>query len=344
MRTTDSPASRDSAVVLWIEDDPDSIESCTDLLRLEGVHIESVASGMLGIAVGVARAFDLILLDLRLPDLSGQEVLHELRRAGVAAPVAVISGFLTRDASAEATRLGAIACVNKPVFCEDITPLVRSVQRGTPPAVPPASTAASNEQQSGVAALVHAIEHSRHLTNASVAISRALLVALVDPTLSTMAYGICARAFRLLCAERDFTPAMLENIMMKASVGARGNCPTIVARALADIERLAAFERSPERATVTELQPAAVRQRLKAWTGRSYRDWKRVLRIRPALDLLVATDEQIAQIAYKLGYEHASQLDHDFGEVLGVSPKLFRSLCRTHGLTSSTQCVNSHSV
>ena len=77
MRNPAPPAGHGATTVLWIDDHAGSLSACIELLRFEGVAVEAAASGTLGIELAATRAFDVILLDLRLPDLSGLEVLHE---------------------------------------------------------------------------------------------------------------------------------------------------------------------------------------------------------------------------------------------------------------------------
>jgi len=54
------------------------------------------------------------------------------------------------------------------------------------------------------------------------------------------------------------------------------------------------------------------------------------VRCRPAVVRIFTTNERISQIAYSLGYQHVSQLDHDFGRLLGRTPRALRQLMRLH--------------
>jgi AraC-like DNA-binding protein len=48
--------------------------------------------------------------------------------------------------------------------------------------------------------------------------------------------------------------------------------------------------------------------------------------MRRAIQMLAASDEQISQIAYAVGYEHASAFNHSFGTLFGISPRVYRRL------------------
>lgn len=58
----------------------------------------------------------------------------------------------------------------------------------------------------------------------------------------------------------------------------------------------------------------------------NYRECRRALRIRPAMTAVAFSNEQYAQIAYGLRYEHPTQFTHDFSETLGLPPHEFRAL------------------
>jgi PAS domain S-box-containing protein len=75
-----SPCSDASFRVLYVEDNPINVELMDAALsRSEGVIVDTAATGRAGVASALARQPDLILLDIDLPDMSGLEVLYELR-------------------------------------------------------------------------------------------------------------------------------------------------------------------------------------------------------------------------------------------------------------------------
>ena len=117
--------------VLIVEDDPDVREMLATLLSLEGFHPVAAEDGLEGLHLLRAvrhRAPDvpcLVLLDLKMPRLSG----HEFRRAQLGdpivanVPVAVMSGAVDLQQRAEA--LGAVAMVPKPIDCDALLDVVR---------------------------------------------------------------------------------------------------------------------------------------------------------------------------------------------------------------------------
>ncbi|MFO1072093.1 MAG: response regulator transcription factor [Geminicoccaceae bacterium] len=77
---------------LVIEDDPVSAKLIETALKGEGIVSEIVAAGEDGIELAKLYDFDIVVLDLRLPDVDGYEVVRRLRSARVQTPVLILSG------------------------------------------------------------------------------------------------------------------------------------------------------------------------------------------------------------------------------------------------------------
>jgi DNA-binding response OmpR family regulator len=106
--------------VLIVDDDPDTCTTFAAALRLEGLTVRTVHTGADAIAAATAERFDLALIDLRLPDMPGTDVVREVRTAGHDCPFILMSGFLEPPFIVEAMRLGAHDVWPKPVWIEDL--------------------------------------------------------------------------------------------------------------------------------------------------------------------------------------------------------------------------------
>lgn len=100
--------------VLLIEDEPGLVLTLTDRLAAEGYAVESARDGDAGLEMALARSYDLILLDVMLPGRDGFDVCRELRRAGRATPVLMLTarGLLTDKVVG--LKLGADDYLTKP--------------------------------------------------------------------------------------------------------------------------------------------------------------------------------------------------------------------------------------
>jgi CheY-like chemotaxis protein len=98
--------------VLVVEDTPDSLEFVRELLESAGHRVACAATGAEAVRLGRARRFDLILLDLVLPDVDGVEVARRL--AETKTPVVAMSAHLDRWSEEEAHRAGFRRFLPKP--------------------------------------------------------------------------------------------------------------------------------------------------------------------------------------------------------------------------------------
>jgi DNA-binding NtrC family response regulator len=114
------------ARVLLVDDDAGVLDTRGAILRHAGLEVETAACGRRALVALDRDPCDLLLLDLKLPDMTGLDVLAEARRRGSTVPVVILTGHPSFDTAVEAMRLGAVDYLLKPVF-ED--PLMASVER-----------------------------------------------------------------------------------------------------------------------------------------------------------------------------------------------------------------------
>jgi len=112
--------------ILVIDDDPGVRESMERMLRMAGYTVQSAPSGEEGFDLARGGAFDVILSDMRMPDISGMDVLRRLRDIRVDAAFIIMTGFGTVDTAVEAMKLGAVDFVQKPFFRDELLMRVRA--------------------------------------------------------------------------------------------------------------------------------------------------------------------------------------------------------------------------
>lgn len=86
----------------------------TKCLELEGYQVDSATNGREGLEKLLTGQFDLAFLDIKLPELSGTEVLRRARAAGIHTPVIIITAYPTVKNAVETTQMGAITYLQKP--------------------------------------------------------------------------------------------------------------------------------------------------------------------------------------------------------------------------------------
>ena len=125
-----SVAQTDRRAILVIDDDLGMRETFNWALSAHGFHVTTAGSGARAIALGKSRHFDLMLVDLRLPDISGIDVVRSLQSDGSDVPFVLVSAFLTAPITAEARTLGAIGVWEKPLAVDDVVVNVRAALSG----------------------------------------------------------------------------------------------------------------------------------------------------------------------------------------------------------------------
>jgi CheY-like chemotaxis protein len=95
--------------VLLIEDEPTTAKAIELMLTTEGFNVYSTDLGEEGLDLGKLYDYDIILLDLNLPDMHGYDVLKKLRVAKVQTPVLILSGISEMDSKIRSFGFGADA-------------------------------------------------------------------------------------------------------------------------------------------------------------------------------------------------------------------------------------------
>jgi two-component system, OmpR family, response regulator len=128
--------------VLVIEDDPTVGQFVKRGLEEQRWSVDLVADGEEGEALARSQPYDIIVLDLRLPGRSGQQVLRNLRARGFEKPVLVLTAQDAVDAKVETLRAGADDYVTKPFAFEELLARVEALARRPRAIVSPRLTVA----------------------------------------------------------------------------------------------------------------------------------------------------------------------------------------------------------
>ncbi len=100
--------------ILIVDDDAAIRESLETFLAFEGYQVDLAVDGTSGLLALESKAYDLVLLDLMMPDRSGLEVLKDLRQRDVETPVMVITAYGSVENAVAAIKLGANDFITKP--------------------------------------------------------------------------------------------------------------------------------------------------------------------------------------------------------------------------------------
>ena len=115
--------------VLLIEDEPTTAKAIELMLTTEGFNVYTTDLGEEGLDLGKLYDYDIILLDLNLPDMSGYEVLRSLRVAKVKTPILILSGLAGIDDKVKGLGFGADDYLTKPFHKDELVARIHAIVR-----------------------------------------------------------------------------------------------------------------------------------------------------------------------------------------------------------------------
>jgi two-component system cell cycle response regulator CtrA len=115
--------------ILLIEDDPSTAESLELMLRKADLNTYVTDSGEEGIELAKLYDYDLIILDLKLPDMDGYDVLRKLRLAKVETPTLILTGLDGTDNKLKGFGLGADDYLTKPFHRDELIARIHAIVR-----------------------------------------------------------------------------------------------------------------------------------------------------------------------------------------------------------------------
>jgi DNA-binding NtrC family response regulator len=111
--------------ILAVDDDAVACHLLREILEREGYRVSTATSGQEAIRLAQDVPFDLAILDIRMPEVSGIEVLKALKRTNAQLPVLMTTAYSSMDTTIEAIRQGAYDYLSKPCKMEELTITVK---------------------------------------------------------------------------------------------------------------------------------------------------------------------------------------------------------------------------
>ena len=115
--------------VLLIEDDESAARSIDLMLKSNGFDVYATELGKEGADLGKLCEYDIIVLDLNLPDISGFEVLRDLRTSKVKTPILILSGFVSIEEKVKGLGFGADDYMTKPFHRDELVARIHAIVR-----------------------------------------------------------------------------------------------------------------------------------------------------------------------------------------------------------------------
>jgi DNA-binding NtrC family response regulator len=99
----------------------------TTCLELNGYEVITANNGIEALEMFQKQKFDLAFLDIKMPELSGTEVLRRIRAMYINTPVIIMTAFATVKNAVECTKLGAVAYLQKPFTSDKVTSVLNEI-------------------------------------------------------------------------------------------------------------------------------------------------------------------------------------------------------------------------
>ncbi len=115
--------------VLVVEDDSNTAQSIELMLKAEGYIVDTTNLGEDGLEIGKLYDYDIIILDLMLPDIDGYEVLRRLRAAHINTPILILSGLSELDSKIKGLGFGADDYLTKPFDRRELIARLQAIVR-----------------------------------------------------------------------------------------------------------------------------------------------------------------------------------------------------------------------
>ncbi|RME49910.1 MAG: response regulator [Caldilineae bacterium] len=118
--------------ILVVDDDTALCYSLALLLRRAGYTVTTASHPRQALQCLQAQTYDLVFLDIKMPDIDGLALLSYIRRSYPQTAILILSAYTTPALAAETIRRGACACLSKPLNPADILTHVRNVLAPAP--------------------------------------------------------------------------------------------------------------------------------------------------------------------------------------------------------------------
>ncbi len=113
--------------ILIVDDEKNIRLGLTKCLQKEGYDIEEAEDGKDALELIITRKYNLILMDVQMPKMTGFDVLKKIREKGIATRVVMMTAFGTVDMAVDSMKLGAVDFLSKPYTLEKVRETVKDI-------------------------------------------------------------------------------------------------------------------------------------------------------------------------------------------------------------------------
>jgi DNA-binding NtrC family response regulator len=116
----------DKKRAIVIDDETIVLESVNKILSQDGFDVLTASSGGAGISHAISEDFDIVITDIRMPDIDGFKVIRDIRKFKPGIPIVIITGYASVSSAVQAMKLGANQYLEKPFTPEQLMETVKN--------------------------------------------------------------------------------------------------------------------------------------------------------------------------------------------------------------------------
>ena len=114
--------------VLLVDDEPDFLEAMAARMQVRGLDVTTTTSTIDALSLAESGHFDVIVMDLMMPEMAGLEALKALKGLKSESQIILLTGYATREIEAEALKLGAVDLIEKPADIERLLEKIKEAR------------------------------------------------------------------------------------------------------------------------------------------------------------------------------------------------------------------------
>jgi CheY-like chemotaxis protein len=114
--------------ILLVDDNEEFLDSTRDVLEMEGYEVITATSGEQAVAIAATEAFDLILMDIKMPGMNGVESFIEMKKHNPRVAVIMATAYSVQDLISQALREGARAVLQKPLNLPKLLTIIQDIR------------------------------------------------------------------------------------------------------------------------------------------------------------------------------------------------------------------------
>ena len=114
--------------VLLVDDEPDFLEAMAARMSVSGLEVTTTTSTIDALGMVESGHFDVIVMDLMMPEMAGLEALKALKDLKPELQIILLTGYATREIETAALKLGAVDLIEKPADIERLLEKIKEAQ------------------------------------------------------------------------------------------------------------------------------------------------------------------------------------------------------------------------